>query len=95
MNPLEIVHLEDSDLDSELVREHLVSGGVEAQIRRVQTEEDFRAALERPGIDLILADRVCPGCDGFLALAIAKERLPAVPFIFVSGTMKHPDAVDS
>ncbi|MDQ2918966.1 MAG: PAS domain S-box protein, partial [Verrucomicrobiota bacterium] len=95
MNPLEIVHLEDSDLDAELVRERLIGGGVAGNITRVQTEADFRAALERPSVDIVLADRVCPGCDGFLALAIAKERLPEVPFVFVSGTMKYPDAIDS
>ncbi|MGZ5536995.1 MAG: response regulator [Chthoniobacterales bacterium] len=95
MNPLEIVHLEDSDLDAELVREDLVANGVEAHIVRVHTEKQFRSAIARAPIDVILADSACPKCDGYLALAIAKEKQPNVPFIFVSGAMSPPDAIES
>jgi len=95
MNALEIVHLEESDLDAELVREQLQSGGFEAHIVRVQTEKGFRKEIGRRRIDLILADQDCPGCDGSRALAIAREERPDIPFVFVSWRMEQRDTTDS
>ena len=34
-----------------------------------------------------------PGFDGDAALALARERIPQTPFIFVSGTMGEENAV--
>ncbi len=92
---IEIIHLEDSALDFELAQEQLRSAGLEAHVVRVQTEAELRAQLKRPEVDLVLADMKCPGCDGFRALALVREERPDVPFLFLSGTMDHRDAVES
>jgi CheY-like chemotaxis protein len=47
-------------------------GGFACQGRRVETEADFIASLERGGFDLILADYSLPSFDGLSALM---ERL--------------------
>ena len=45
--------------------------------------------------DLILADYHLPTLDGWRALALCRERLPTVPFIFVTGAMGEELAVES
>ena len=53
------------------------------------------AALERGGIDLILSDCALPDFDGMAALKIARANWPAIPLIFVSGTLGEERAIDS
>ena len=43
---LQLVIVEDSEADAELVSRHLAKAGVRAEIRRVQTEHDFVTALK-------------------------------------------------
>jgi len=92
---LRILHLEDSRNDAELVRENLADGGIDCEIARVETREDFVAAIERGGFDLILADYKLPLFDGLSALAIRQEHCPDVPFVFVSGQIGEDRAIES
>ena len=92
---LRILHLEDSGNDAELIRENLADGGLDCVIVRVDTREEFVAALERGGFDLILADYKLPLFDGLSALAIRQERCPDVPFVFVSGQIGEDRAIES
>lgn len=95
MSRLQIVHLTDCNHDSELVQAELRADGIEANIVRVQTEVAFERRIEGPEIDIILADRNCPGYDGVRAFSAARRKRPDVPFIFVSGTLDHRDAIES
>jgi len=90
-----ILHLEDDPLDAELVHETLVAQGFTPRTIRVQTEDEFRKALEDPKIELILADYVLPDFDGSSALAVAHELRPETPFVFVSGTIGEELAIES
>jgi diguanylate cyclase (GGDEF)-like protein len=92
---LRILNLEDTQDDSELVRARLVREGIECDLVRVETEEDFTAAIERDGFDLILADYSLPSFDGFAALHIAKRMCPEVPFIFLSGAIGEEFAIET
>ncbi len=80
---LQIIHLEASESDAALVREQLVRDGLECAIRQVTTEAEFVEALAAPQLDLILADRYAPQCHGAHALALAQEKRPEVPFIYI------------
>lgn len=93
--PLRILHLEDDPSDAELVRSLLESNGLQCDIHRVQTRAGFLAALEQHRYDLILSDFALPSFDGFAALEIARQTVPDVPFIFLSGTIGEEVAVDS
>jgi signal transduction histidine kinase len=93
--PLRILHLEDDALDAELARAAILGAKIPAEIRRVETEEEFRQSLERPEFDLILADFALPSFDGISALEIAHRARPEIPFIFVSGTLGEEIAIDS
>jgi two-component sensor histidine kinase len=91
---INILLLEDSDLDAELIAGHLRRGDIPHALTRVATREDFLAALSG-GHDLILADYCLPSFDGIAALEIARERTPHTPFIFVSGTLGEEIAIES
>jgi signal transduction histidine kinase len=94
-SPLRVLHLEDDPNDAALVHSTLQAEGVLCATTRVQNRDDFVAALERGGLDLILSDLSLPAFDGLSALEIARARQPDLPVIFVSGTMGEERAIDS
>jgi len=92
---LDILHLEDDPKDADLVRDRLEAEGVPCRVTRVETEAEFRAALDAEGHGLILADYTLPSFDGISALKIAMEKCPQVPFIFLSGTLDEDVAIEA
>jgi len=92
---LRILHLEDNVRDSELMQELLTEHGLVCQVTRVDTRDDFSAALDRCAFDLIVSDFSLPSFDGRSGLAIAHEKAPQVPFIFLSGTMGEDAAIEA
>ena len=89
-----ILHLEDDDLDAQLVAHQLrgVPGGVE--IVRAHDEADFVAGLERRDLDIILSDKDLPDYDGLAAATFARAHRPDLPFVFVSGTLGEERVVE-
>ena len=94
-SPLHILHLEDNPNDAALVRSTLEAGGIACATTCVQNQDDFVAALECGGIDLILSDFSLPAFDGLSALEIVRTKWTGIPLIFVSGTMGEELAIDS
>lgn len=92
---LRIIHLEDNPEDRELVQKMLEAEGLLCEFRHVETREAFTTALEDGPWDLIMSDFTLPGYDGLSALALARQRRPEVPYLFVSGTMGEELAVES
>lgn len=92
---IRILHLEDRPLDAELIGRELKRANVDFSSKRVETEEEFRSALENSNPDVILADYHLPGFDGIGALKIAREVVPDIPFIFVSGSIGEERAVQA
>jgi PAS domain S-box-containing protein len=90
-----ILHLEDNALDGDLVCEYLHGEGLDCELDRVWTRDDFTAALRERNYDLILADHQLPNFDGESALEIARALAPETPFIFVSGTLGEDVAVEA
>jgi PAS domain S-box-containing protein len=93
--PVRILHLEDDATDAELMRSALAQGGVAGDICRVAGESEFIAALDTGGFDLILADYYLPSFDGLTALTLARQKLPGVPFLFLSGFLGEEVALES
>lgn len=93
--PLRVLHLEDSPSDSELASEHLDAEGIPSELHRVETREQFQAALEAGGIDLILADFQLPTFDGVTAFLLARNLRPDVPFIMLTGKLGEEYAIDT
>jgi len=94
-SPLRILLLEDDARDAELIQELLEADNFAFETTRVDARAEFVAALERGGIDLILADFSLPSFDGLSALKLALAVCPDVPFIFVSGTLGEEVAIEA
>ena len=93
--PLRVLHLEDCEPDRELVRRELARGELACEFVYAASEAEFAAALERVKFDLILSDFTIPGYEGASALALAREKCPEVPYLFVSGTLGEEQAIES
>ena len=93
--PLAVLHLEDSELDHELMLAHLRRGGLAVETVRVESEAAFRAALLQHDWDVILSDFNLPGFSGLYALEVLKESGRLVPFIIVSGEIGEDTAVEA
>ncbi|MES2890171.1 MAG: response regulator [Pseudomonadota bacterium] len=96
---LKVLHLEDSELDHELMHAHLVRGGLEVDIRRVDCEADYLEAIDdlRPehAIDVVISDYNLPGFSGLVALDMLKTRGRDIPFVLVSGQIGEDTAVEA
>ncbi len=83
---LNILLVEDNAADAELIASQLEAVARELNVRRVQTELEFRDALQAGPPDLIISDHGLPSFSGFKALEIVRAEHPTLPFIFVSGS---------
>ena len=91
---LRLLHLEDSELDHELTLAHLKRGGIDAEVRRVDSEPDFLRALDEHW-DAVISDYNLPGFSGLVALDLLKASGRAVPFILLSGEIGEDTAVNA
>lgn len=91
--PIRILLVEDDSSDAILIDRELRKGGLEYQSLRVQSKEQYLQALINQHPDIILSDHGLPAFDGLSALAIAKETVPDVPFIFVTGSLGEEMAI--
>src|SRR5260221_608630 len=92
---LRILHIEDSEADSLLVQQKLLHEGLDCQVDRVETREQFEQALRQNSFDLILADCKLPRFSGLEALSLARAQHPHIPFVFLSGTIGEEAAIES
>ncbi len=90
----DILVLEDSRFDVELLTEALVAALPGARVTVVCDEEGFTGALQSARYQLILSDYELPGFSGAHALEIARAVAPLTPFIFVSGVIGEDNAVE-
>lgn len=91
---IRLVHLDDSRVDQELIARELKREGLEFTCRHVSDRETFIQALETFDPDVILSDFSLASFSGLEALAIAREKKPDAPLIFVTGTLGEERAVD-
>lgn len=92
---LNILMVEDSADDAELVQHALRRSGLPFRSRRVQSQASFLQAIAEDCPDVILSDHGLPAFDGFEALSIAQERCADVPFIFVTGAFGPDEKIES
>ncbi len=92
---LNVLILEDEPADAELIERQLQADGIVCSSLWVDSRDSFITALEEFKPNLVLADYKMPSFTGLEALAITLERMPDVPFIFVSGTMGEEFAIET
>lgn len=90
--PITVLILEDAAADAELVLHELRRAGYEPAWQRVDTREEYIAALSKR-IDVILSDYNLPQFSGMEALRLLQERALDIPFIIVSGAIGEEEAV--
>ncbi|MCX7693606.1 MAG: sensor histidine kinase [Tepidimonas taiwanensis] len=93
--PIRILHLEDSELDHEIVRQTLRRAGLACVLQRVDTLPAFEQALAGTGFDIVLADYRLPGftaAEAWQALQRSGQRLP---FVLLSGAIGEAAAVEA
>ncbi len=93
--PLRILVVEDEVLDAELALDELRRDGLGFESSLVDDESAYRAEFERFVPDIVLCDLSMPGFSGYRALDILRERSPATPFVFVSGTIGEEAAIEA
>src|SRR5258708_4355222 len=86
-NEIQILCVEDIPTDVVMLNHALREGGLRFRSKRVETRDEFLRELEQHCPDVILSDHGLPSFDGFAALAIAREKCPDVPFIFVTSAL--------
>jgi len=91
---LNILSLEDSPYDFEIIRGFLLDAGIDAAMDRVDREPDFISSLHKQKYDIILADYNLPDYDAVSALKKSKEIVPDIPFIVVSGSIGEEKAIE-
>ena len=91
---LNILSLEDSPYDFEIIRGFLIDAGIDAAMDRVDREPDFISSLHKQKYDIILADYNLPDYDAISALKKSKEIVPDIPFIVVSGSIGEEKAIE-
>ena len=92
---MQLLHLEDSSSDAELIALVIRREWPHCHIRHVTSEAGYQEALETGTFDLILSDYTLPGFDGLSALALARSHAPTTPFLFLSGTIGEERAVEA
>ncbi len=91
---IQVLIVEDSAVDAELLVRQLQRDGFDPQWQRVETEEDYLQGLHA-GLDLVFSDFEMPEFSGMRALELLRERGYETPFIIVSGTIGEERAVEA
>ena len=91
---LNILIIEDSESDAELLLHELGRDGYEIVHERVETASELSAALDRRMWDVVVADYVLPQFSGRQALDMVRARGVDLPFIAVSGSYGEELAVE-
>ena len=94
-HPLDLLIVEDSESDAELVAGELRRHGFDVAFERVDTGPALEAALEAREWLLVLCDYNLPGFDSQEALRIIRERGNGLPFVILSGTIGEEAAVEA
>ncbi len=90
---LNVLCVDDSPQDVELIIAALRQGGRSVTFERVENATALEAALDRGGWDIVISDYSLPQFDGLAALHAVKRRGLDIPFIIVSGAILEEIAV--
>jgi signal transduction histidine kinase len=93
--PLNVLIVEDSEEDADLIVLELKRGGFEPVFRRVENAEQMKIALEERGWDIVLSDFSMPRFTLTEALRMVQQKGLDIPFVIVSATIGEEAAVEA
>jgi len=91
--PLNVLVIEDSEDDTQLLLRQLQRSHYSPEHRRVQSAAELRESLRDKSWDVIFSDHSMPNFSAPDALAVVKESGQDIPFIVVSGSIGDEQAV--
>lgn len=91
---IQILIIEDSEDDSELLQRLLKKNGLNFQCVIVEDWENLVSVFGSNEWDLVLSDYSLPGFNGMDALKFVREKNKDLPFIILSGDIGEEIAVD-
>ena len=91
--PLNVLLVEDSEYDAQLVLEALTQAGFDVSSKRIQTSEELRDALTESHWQLVLIDYSLPSLEAPDVLRAVAATGRDLPCIVVSGTIGEESAV--
>jgi signal transduction histidine kinase len=94
MRRIRILHLQDSQVVTQRVADHLTGGGLDCQIVRVATDAEFAAAVAAGDVDLIIADFFLNQFQQGQGPALAMRLCPDVACVVVSRPVGEWRAVE-
>jgi len=89
-----ILHLEDSEPDSDFVKRLLEKAGLDFQYFLAEDEESFSRGINEFKPDVILCDHALPQFDSVMAFEKYRESKLEIPFILVTGSVSEEYAVE-
>jgi two-component system sensor histidine kinase UhpB len=92
---IQVLHLEDSAIDHELVVVALRRQGLACKLTRVETLDAFEKVTQSASFDVILADYRLPGFTAIDAWNVLQQQNEHPPFILLSGAIGESAAVDA
>ena len=92
---IRVLHVDDSLLDIELVKDALTAEEEDFSLRSVRSRREFEEQIEQGTYDIILSDFNILGFEGFKVLDLAREKNPLMPVIIVTGTGSEEIAVEA
>lgn len=90
---LKILLLEDVRGDQELIKRQVRKVAPKSMFTVADNRQSFLEKIEWMTPDIILADYNLPDYSGLQALLLVKEKMPHVPFMFVTGKMNDEEKV--
>ncbi len=92
---INVLMLEDSALDAELIRRELLNSGMEFCFRLVESKEKFISQISDLIPDLIFLDYNLPSFNGPEGIKLSLELCPDTPVIVISGVIGEDYAVET
>lgn len=89
---LRVLHVEDSELDHQLISTQLTRAGLSVELQRLDSLPAVLAALDERW-DAVISDFNLPGYSGLEVLDALKARALPLPFILISGEIGEDIAV--
>lgn len=90
---LQILFLEDVQEDAELVERALRKEGMDFEMHRVDTKDEFLDAIRAHTYDVVLSDHSLPQFNSSEALKLFRRLGITVPFILVTGSVSEEFAI--
>jgi len=92
---ISVLHVDDSLLDIELIRDTLEKEQSEFTVQSVRSKQEFEKCIGEKKYDVVLSDFNILGFDALDILKIVHEHNPDIPVIVVTGTGSEEIAVES